>query len=92
MIRCINCRQENILTLCKDNSEMRVSAHSQYKDKLDILAAVWNFKVIILEEKCRLYFKRIVLLKYLLWVCSIRSNTPPDSLQCKVFECYRSVG
>ena len=71
---------------------MTVSAHSQYKDKLDILAALWNFKVIVLEEKCRLFFKRIVLLKYLLWVCSIRSNTPPDSSQCKVFECYCPVG
>ena len=30
--------------------------------------------------------------KYVLWVCSVRSNTPPDSLQRKVFECYRSVG
>lgn len=92
MIRCVNCRQESILTLCKDNGEMKVSAHSQYKDKLDILAVLWNFKVIVLEEKCKLHFKRTVLLKYLLWVCSIRSNTPPDSLQCKVFECYRPVG
>jgi len=92
MIRCVNCRQENVLTLCKDNREMRVIAHSQYKDKLGILSALWNFKVIVLEEKCKLYFKRIALLKYLLWVCSIRSNTPPDSLQCKVFEFCRSVG
>jgi len=35
---------------------MTVSAHSQYKDKLDILAALWNFKVIVLEEKCKLFF------------------------------------
>jgi len=56
MIRFVNCRQESILTLCKDNREMTVSAHSQYKDKLDILAALWNFKVIVLEEKCKLFF------------------------------------
>lgn len=92
MIRCVNSRQENILTVCKDNREMTVSAHSQYKDKLDILAALWNFKVIVLEEKCKLYFKRIVLLKCLLWVCSVRSNTPPESLHCEVFECCRPAG
>ena len=38
---------------------MTVSAHSQYKDKLDILAALWNFKVIVLEEKCKLFFKEV---------------------------------